>query len=292
MYGEEHAYGIPFTGSGTAESVASLGRDELVAFHEAWLRPDNATIFVVGDVTMDEIKPLLEKQFGNWKTPRTPLPDKNIAAVERPDAPQVYLVDKPGAPQSLILAGHVAPPEGVENNLAIQTMNDVIGGQFTARVNMNLREDKGWAYGAYTLLYPARGQRPFFVYAPVQTDKTVESIEELTLELRSFLDDRPPTADELERNVKNSVRSLPGQFETGGAVLGALLSNQRFGRPDDYVTSLKDKYEALDVADLEAAAAETIHPQSMTWMIVGDLEKIEQPIRDMNLGDVKIITAN
>ena len=292
MYGEDHAYGIPFTGSGTTESVGGMTRDDLVDFHQTWLRPDNATIFVVGDVTMDEIKPLLERQFGNWKTPRTPLPTKNIAAVERPEAPQVYLVDKPGAPQSLILAGHVAPPEGVENNLAIQTMNDVIGGQFTARVNMNLREDKGWAYGAFTLVYPARGQRPFLVYAPVQTDRTVDSIDELMLELNSYLDDRPPTQDELERNVKNSVRSLPGQFETGGAVLGAMLSNQRFGRPDDYVPNLKAKYEALEVSDLEAAADDTIHPRSMTWLIVGDLEKIEQPIREMNLGEVNIITAN
>ena len=171
-------------------------------------------------------------------------------------------------------------------------MNNVIGGQFTARVNMNLREDKGWAYGAYTLIYPARGQRPFMVYAPVQTDRTVDSIDELRLELNAFLDDRPATEAELDRNVKNSVRSLPGQFETGGAVLGALMSNARFGRPDDYVATLKDEYEGLSVDDLNEAADEVIHPRALTWMIVGDLEKIEQPVRDMNLGEVKVITAN
>ncbi len=291
MYGSDHAYGVPFTGSGTTESVKNLSRDDLVNFHKAWIRPDNATLFVVGDTTMAEIKPLLEKHFGNWETPRTPLPAKNIVDVERPDVPTVYLVDRPGAPQSLILAGHVAPPEGVDNNIAIQTMNDVLGGQFTARVNMNLREDKGWAYGAYTLLFSARGQRPFLAYAPVQTDRTVDSIDELMLEMNSFLDDRPATQDELERNVKNSVRSLPGQFETGGAVLGALMSNQRFGRPDDYVPSLKAKYESLDTGDLAAAAEQTIHPQSLSWMIIGDLAKIEQPIRDMRLGEVKVIEA-
>ncbi len=292
MYGGDHAYGIPFTGSGTPESVASMTRDDLVGFHRTWIRPDNATIFVVGDVTMSEIKPMLEKYFGNWETPRTPLLRKNIAAVERPETPRVFLVDRPGAPQSLILAGHVAPPEGVDNNIAIQTMNDVLGGQFTARVNMNLREDKGWAYGAYTLLFSARGQRPFLVYAPVQTDRTVDSIDELMLEVNSFLDDRPATQNELERNVKNSVRSLPGQFETGGAVLGALMSNHRFGRPDDYVPSLKARYESLDTNALAAAAAETIHPRSMAWLIVGDLAKIEQPIRDMKIGEVSIIETN
>lgn len=289
MYGEGHAYGIPFTGSGTAESVASITRDDLERFHATWIRPDNATIFVVGDVTMATIKPLLERQFGNWRAPRTALPAKNIAAVERPGAPQVYLVHKPGALQSLILAGHVAPPEGVANNLAIQTMNDVLGGQFTARVNMNLREDKGWAYGAYTLIYPARGQRPWMIYAPVQTDRTVDSMQELMLEMNGYLDDRPATEDELLRNVRNSVRSLPGQFETGGAVLGALLSNQRYGRPDDYVQNLKSNYEALDVAALRDAADDVIHPQGLTWLIVGDLEQIEQPVREMGLGEVRVI---
>ena len=292
LYGSDHAYGIPFTGSGTQESVTSLTRDNLVEFHETWLRPDNATIFVVGDVTMSEIKPLLEKHFGDWDIPRTALPSKNIAAVNRPETSSVFLVDKPGAPQTLILAGHVAPPEGVDNNIAIQMMNDVLGGQFTARVNMNLREDKGWAYGAYTFMVSARGQRPFLVYAPVQTDRTVDSIDELVLEMNSYLDSRPPTADELERNVKNSVRSLPGQYETGSAVLGTLLANQRFGRPDDYALSLKQEYESLNTGDLEAAAEETIHPRSLAWMIIGDLSKIEQPIRDMNLGEVQIIEAN
>ncbi|MEM8814476.1 MAG: pitrilysin family protein [Pseudomonadota bacterium] len=289
MYGGDHAYGIPFTGSGTSESVAAMTRDDLVSFHQTWLRPDNATVFVVGDVTMDEIKPMLERRFGNWKAPRTPLPRKNIEAVERPQSAQVYLIDKPDAPQSLILAGHVAPPEGVENNLAIQTMNDVLGGQFTARVNMNLREDKGWAYGAYTLVYPARGQRPWMVYAPVQTDRTVDSIAELMSEMNAYLDDRPASEAELERNVKNSVRSLPGQFETGSAVLGALLSNQRYGRSDDYVPTLKARYEALDVEALNDAAEEVIHPQQLTWLVVGDLDEIEEPVRDMNLGEVRII---
>lgn len=289
VYGEDHAYGIPFTGSGTAESVAAIAREDLRRFHDAWIRPDNATIFVVGDVSMATIKPLLERQFGSWRAPRAPLPGKNIARVERPGAPRVYLVDKPGAPQSLILAGHVVPPEGVPNNLAIGMMNTVLGGQFTARVNMNLREDKGWSYGAFTLLYPARGQRPWMIYAPVQTDQTVDSIAELMRELDAYLGDRPATDEELAHNVKNAVRSLPGEFETGGAVLTALLSNRRYGRPDDYVQNLKANYEALDVADLRDAAAEVLHPQSLTWLIVGDLEKIERPVRDLGLGEVRIL---
>jgi zinc protease len=291
LYGEDHAYGIPFTGSGTPDSVASISRDDMVQFQRDWLRPDNATIFVVGDVTMDEIKPLLEKQFGNWRAPGTPLPSKNLADVELPFEASVYLIDKPDAPQSLILAGHVAPPHGVENNIAIQTMNDSLGGQFTARVNMNLREDKGWAYGAYTFLWDARGQRPWMVYAPVQTDRTVDSLNELNKEFNEFLGDRPATQDELDRNVKNSVRSLPGQYQTANSVLDTLMANNRFGRPDDYAMTLKGKYENLTTDKLHDAAAEVIKPNKLTWLVVGDLSKIEQPIRDMGLGEVVVIEA-
>ena len=291
LYGKDHAYGIPFTGSGTSQSIRSLGRDDLVKFQQDWLRPDNTTIFVVGDITMAEIKPLLEKQFGDWRPPSTPLPSKNVAQVELPLESTVYLVDKPDAPQSLILAGHVAPPEGVENNIAIQTMNDALGGQFTARVNMNLREDKGWAYGAYTFLWGARGQRPWMVYAPVQTDRTVDSLRELMREFDDFLGDHPATEDELDRNVKNSVRSLPGQYETATAVLNTLMANNRYGRPDDYAMTLKGKYENLTTGQLHEAAAEVIKPNKLTWLVVGDLEEIEQPIREMGLGEVIVTEA-
>ena len=288
MYGDDHAYGIPFTGSGTEASINALTRDELVSWHQTWIRPSNGTLFVVGDTTMEEILPLLNQYFGAWKENRMAVPEKNIAEVAMREG-AVYLIDKPGAPQSLILAGHVAPATGVDNNIDILTMNDVIGGSFTARVNMNLREDKGWAYGAYTFMQDARGQRPWLAYAPVQTDKTADSIKELKREMDEFLNSSPARQDELDKSVRNNVNSLPGQFETAGAVLDALLSNDRFGRPDDYVSSLKSRYEAVDLAAVRAAAAQVIHPDNLIWLIVGDLEQIEQQIRDLGLGVVQII---
>ena len=142
IYGSDHAYGVPFTGSGTEASINALTRDDLVNFHQTWLRPDNATVFVVGDTTMAEIKPELERALGSWRAPSSPVPTKNVATVERPAQGKVIIVDKPGSPQSLILGGHVAPPTGAPNNVAISAMNDILGGQFSARVNMNLREDK------------------------------------------------------------------------------------------------------------------------------------------------------
>ena len=288
MYGDDHAYGIPFTGSGTEESISSLTRDDLIAWHQTWIRPSNGTLFVVGDTTLDEVLPLLNEHFGAWQENRMAMPQKNIAEVAMRDG-GVYLIDKPGAPQSLILAGHVAPPTGVENNIDILTMNDVIGGSFTARINMNLREDKGWAYGAYTFMQDARGQRPWLAYAPVQTDKTADSIEELKREMDEFLSSAPATQEELDKSVRNNVNSLPGQFETADAVLDALLSNDRFRRPDDYASSLKNRYELVDLTGVRLAAGQVIHPESLIWLIVGDLEQIEQSIRDLGLGDVRII---
>jgi zinc protease len=202
------------------------------------------------------------------------------------------LIDKPGAPQSLILAGHVAPSTGVANNIDILTMNDVIGGSFTARVNMNLREDKGWAYGAYTFMQDARGQRPWLAYAPVQTDRTADSMAELMREFDDFLNERPANQDELDKSVRNNVNSLPGQYETAGAVMGALLDNDRFGRSDKYVSELKRRYESVDLADIHSAAQQVIHPDRLIWLIVGDLAEIEQQIRDLELGDVQVLDAD
>ena len=286
IYGDDHAYGIPLTGSGTEESINSLTRDDLVKWHQTWIRPSNGTLFVVGDTSMDEILPLLNKRFGKWKENRMAVPPKNIGEVALAEAGSVYIIDKPGAPQSMILAGHIAPSTGVENNLAITTMNDVIGGQFTARINMNLREDKGWAYGAYTFLPDARGQRMLAVYAPVQTDKTGDSIEEMNREFDEFLGTNPASQDELNKNVRNSVNSLPGQYETGNAVMGALLSNDRFGRPDDYVTTLKGKYEALGLEGIQGAAEEVMHPGKLTWLIVGDRAQIEEQVKALDLGEL------
>jgi zinc protease len=154
---------------------------------------------------------------------------------------------------------------------------------------MNLREDKGWAYVARTLLPDARGPRPFLVFAPVQTDKTAPSILEVLEELRDYVGKRPITEVELERNVKNLARSLPGEYETQGDVLGAMLDNARFGRPDDYVATLSSAYRALTRADAEAAARQVIHPDQLVWLVVGDREVIQPEIERLGLGELEVL---
>jgi zinc protease len=129
-------------------------------------------------------------------------------------------------------------------------------------------------------------------YAPVQTDRTADSLKELVREYDEYLSTAPASADELNKSVRNNVNSLPGQFETGGAVLGSLMSNQRYGRPDDYVETLKDQYESLNLERVQAAAEEVMHPDRLTWVIVGDREQIEAQLRELDLGPVSIMDTD
>jgi zinc protease len=292
IYGSDHAYGIPFTGSGTAASIGALTRDDLEAFHRHWLRPDNATLLVVGDTTLEEILPLLERAFGDWKAPRGKVPAKRIGEVPLAPASRLLIIDKPGAPQSLILAGHLAPPSGATNNVAIGMMNDVIGGDYLARINQNLRVDKRWSYGAYTFLEDARGQRPLMIYAPVQTDRTADAVKELRDELEGFRGAEPATPAELTRVFRSSAYSLPGRYETSAAVLGTLQDNVRFGRPDDYAASLKQRFEGVNLEHLQATAEAVLHPDRLIWVIIGDRAVIEKDLRGLRLAEVEFLDAD
>jgi zinc protease len=290
LYGGGHAYGNPLTGSGTASSVAALTRADMQKFHDTWFKANNATLIIAGDTTMQEVVPRLEKLFGGWKPGEVPA--KNVADVERPAKATVYLVDRPGSIQSMIFAGEVAPPKANPQEIAIETMNNVLGGTFTSRVNMNLREEKHWAYGARTLIWPARGQRPFIAYAPVQSDKTSEAMVEMDKEMRGILGARPISDEELSTAQKNETLKLPGSWETDGAVVNSIGELVRFGLPDDYFTTYPGKVRALQVSDLEKAAAEVVHPNQLVWVVVGDRAKIEPGIRALGWGEIQLLDAD
>ncbi|MGY4517491.1 M16 family metallopeptidase [Lysobacter sp. HA18] len=292
LYGDGHPYAIPFSGTGTEASIASLTANDLTAWRAAWLRPDNVRIIVAGDTTLPAITQQLDKVFAEWTPPSVAKGTKSVPQVTAQTKPRVFLIDKPGAQQSLILAGLLAPSTTVANNLPIQTMNSAFGGTFTSRLNMNLREDKHWAYGAYSFMYDALGQRPYMLYAPVQTDKTKESAAEILREVRDVVGPRPLSDTEITKIKVNDVRSLPGSYETTGAVLGALADNVLYGRPDDYVATLRERIEAQKDADVQSAATQLLHPDALTWVIVGDLSKIEQGVRELNLGDVQVVDAD
>jgi zinc protease len=290
LYGRGHAYGTPLTGSGTAASVQKITRDDLVKFHDVWFRPNNSTLVVAGDTTLAELTPKLEKLFADWKPGKIPV--KNISAVGLPAKPMVYIVDKPGAGQSVILAGTVDMPPNTPEEIAITAMNDDLGGTFSSRLNMNLREDKHWAYGAGSFLLGARAQRPFIVWAPVQTDKTKESLAEMNKELRAILGDRPVTADELALVKANETLSLPGSRETLNAVGSSITDLLQFGWPDNYYETMTGKITALTTGDLDAVAKKVVHPDNLVWVVVGDRAKIEAGIRELNYGEIRFIDAD
>ncbi len=290
LYGAGHAYSNPLTGSGTEESVSKLTRQDLAKMHDTWFKPNNATLVVVGDTTMAEIKPKLEKLFQGWQSGK--VPTKNLATVPAQSKPVVYLLDRPGSEQSIILAGTLAPPKANTDEIAIETMNALLGGNFTSRINMNLREDKHWSYGSFSFIMDARGQRPFIAYAPVQTDKTKESVAELAKELRGILGARPVLADELEKAQASKTLTLPGSWETMSALSSTISDIVSYGLDDRYYDTYASRIRALKIENISPAAKIIIQPDKLVWVVVGDRAKIETGIRQLGLGEIRFIDAD
>ncbi|TWG93653.1 putative Zn-dependent peptidase [Luteimonas sp. J16] len=290
LYGAGHPYGR--VGSGTEESIAALTRDDLVAYHRRWVRPEQATVIVVGDTTLAEIVPALERHFGDWAGEGEPAAPVELPQVDLPVAPRVFLIDQPGAVQANIFAGHLVPPSTDPGSVRLELANGVLGGHFTSRLNMNLREEKHWSYGARSSLGGALGQRTWLVSAPVQIDRTRESMAEIQREVADFASGaRPPTEAEVARVKAVQTLSLPGAYETAWSVLGTISGIVRYGRPDDYVFRRKAEVEAMTPAEV-ADAARNLRPEALTWVVVGELSQTEAAAREAGIGQVQVIDAD
>ncbi len=290
LYGDDHAYGMPLSGSGTQASVASLDREEMQKFHRTWFKPNHAMLVVVGDTTLGEITPQLEKLFRAWKP--GDIPEKNIAPVEHQTQSSVYLLDRPGSIQSIIFAAHLAPPKANPHEIAIEVMNEIFGGGFSSRLNLNLREDKHWAYGAGSFVLDSQGQRPFIAFSPVQADKTKEAMMEIQREFEQIRAERPPTAEELATAQAQHSLSLPGRWETARAVGRSVTELVRFGLPDDFWATYAERVRSLTVADVSQAAAEVLRPEGILWVVVGDRAKIEDGVRELGFGEIRYVDAD
>ena len=283
LYGAEHPYGIPPSGLGDAAAVTAASRDQLASFHQNWIRPDMARIFVVGDTTLKEVTKQLDAAFGNWKAPASAKPTKHFEiAIPKPQ-PRILLVDRPKSPQSVILAGKVLDAKGSDELEILRSANDIFGGNFLSRFNMNLRETKGWSYGVRTRISSDKDRLTWVVAAPVQADRTGDSIKELRSDLKSFLGDKGVTGEELERTVNGSVRELPGSFETSGDVLGGLRSIAKFGRPDNYYETLAGTYEAMKAPELDAAARKAFSVDDLVYVVVGDAAVVKPQLDALGL---------
>ena len=292
LYGADHPYGIPPSGLGDAKSVTAVTRDQLAAFHATWIRPDNARVFVVGDTTLAEVKKQLDATLGQWKAPATAKPVKHFDIAIPAPKPRILLFDRPKSPQSVILAGKVLAARGGDELEVLRSANDIFGGNFLSRFNTNLRETKGWSYGVRSRISGDKDRLTWVAAAPVQADRTGDSIKELRSDLKSFLGDKGVTKEELERTINGSVRELPGSFETSGDVLGGLRQIVKFDRPDNYYETLPATYEAMTAAEIDAAARKALSTDDLVYVVVGDaavvkpqLDGLGLPVETVSLGN-------
>lgn len=286
LFGASHPYGRLVTET----DAAALTRADIAAFHERWFHSNNATLIVTGDTSLAEIRPLIEDVFGMWRP--ASVPEIIIPAAPDPVTPVVYLIDKPGTPQTVIRALLVAPPRNEGNAIAREALNTVLGGSFTSRLNMKLREEKGWAYGAGTRIVGGRGPQVFSASASVQTDKTAESMKEIAKALAEISGSRQVVAEELSAARDEMSLGLTSAWATSAGIASYLMDQQVNELPDGYYRRYPGEVADLEVDSVNREGAALFDGRALTWIVVGDRSKIEGAIRATDLGDVRIIDAD
>ena len=286
LYGPTSPYGYDPLGS--AASLRDLTREDVAGFYGRHFGPKSSLLELTGDLTAAEARKLVEAAFGKW----------NSAAVASappaaPAAPtrRILIVDKPGAPQTALIAFGVGQARGAQDYPAAAAMNNALGGLFSSRINMNLREEHGYTYGAFSFFRYYRGMGPFLAGAQVRADVTAPAAEQLFKELDG-LHSRPLTDAELRLSKDSIIRGLPGDFESAERVNGQLAALWLFGLPLDYYTKLPAAIEGVTSADAQQAAAKYIHPENMLVIAVGDKSKIEAGLKDLKLGPVEEWSEN
>jgi zinc protease len=283
IYGSNH----PLGGVWTPGLVDKLNKQRLNEFYDREIAPDSMTVFMIGDIEIESATKLLNHSFGNWKKKNA----SSIKAVGKAieSGPRVILIDQPEAVQSTIVAGQAIPPFNPQDNTELTILNAVFGGDFEARINMNLREDKGWSYGMGSRIQQnTSGDQTLTVSGSVQTDKTMESMIEIRKEFEEFVSVRPATEEELQRVKLNRTRSLPGRFETRRGFLQSMVGSSEFGLPYDYAEDTAARVDAVTLEGVNARAKSLLHPDNLTWVVVGDLSQIEEKVRSLNYGDVEV----
>ncbi len=289
-YGESHPYGHP--ASGTPASIEGVTRDEITGFYDRYYRPNNAVLIVVGDVTVEQIVPKLEQAFAGWMA--KPLPADAAVAPARPQPrpTAVYLVDKPNAAQSEIRIGQPGAARTADPDFyALQVLNTALGGQFTSRINLNLRERHGYTYGARSAWAFRRGDGPFVASGGVFTAKTDSALVEFVRELKDIRGPRPLTADEAEFARNALRRGYPRRFETPGATAGVLADLALFGLPDSEIGNYLTQIARVKADDVTRVATRYLSPEHLTIVVVGDVAKIRPGIEALHLGPVTVLDA-
>jgi predicted Zn-dependent peptidase len=287
LYGPRHRYGTGV--SGTEATVKEISIADLKSFHTTYYRPDSAHLIVVGDVTAADVLPKLESAFGAWRaTGAAPKPPA-VPAASQHASRQIYLIDKPGAAQSQIRIGWIGVGRRTPDYYVLDVLNTILGGSFSSRLNMNLREEHGYSYGASSFFDMRLEAGPFTAAAGVQTDKTVESLREFFKELDGIR--QPVPGDELMRAKNLEALGFPAAFETTSGMAGNVSELVIYGLPESFFTDYVPKIQAVTSPDVQRAANQYVQPDKFAVVVVGDLSKIEKPIRDANLAPVKVISV-
>ncbi|MBC7929063.1 MAG: insulinase family protein, partial [Rubrivivax sp.] len=279
LYGRNHPYGHPLAGD--EASLTSLSGDDVRKFYETFYRPNNSTLVVVGDVRPDEVVAKLEKALAGWKSAHVPAVDVTAAPVPR-DSAMIYVVDRPGSVQSVINIGQVGVPRSSPDYFPLLIMNRILGGASSARINSNLREDKGYTYGANSVFDFRRGAGVFIAQAPVQGQSTKESVMEFMKEIRGIRGEIPVTPMELDAAKQSIVRGFPRSFETPDQISGRLESVVTYDLPDTYFNSYIERIQAVTLEDVTRVANRYLTPDRMAVVIVGDRKAIEAGLRSLD----------
>jgi zinc protease len=278
IYGVDHPYGRPEVG--TPGSVQSITRDDALTFYKRIMVPGNSALVVVGDVRPDAIASALEARLRAWLPGPVP-PSPAVAPPASPPRGGVYLIDKPAAAQSVLKVGKIGAARKSADFFPLRVMNAILGGQFASRINLNLREDKGYTYGAESSLSFLRGPGPFEVGATVQTAVTKEALVEIMKELGDITSRRPITDAELAFAKQGIIQGFPGRFETTFGVAGQIAVLVEHDLPDDEFAHYQDRVEAVTRVEVDKVAREYITPASMSILVVGDRSQVEGPLKSL-----------
>jgi predicted Zn-dependent peptidase len=288
VFGPTHRYG---TGTiGTEATVKALSAEDLRAFHAAYYQPSNATLVVAGDITTDAVVPRLEKHFTEWQSKAAPQRQAELPPAPQVTSLQTYIIDKPDAEQSQIRIGRVGVPRSTPDYFPLIVLNTVLGGAFTSRLNQNLREEHGYAYGANSAFDMRLSAGPFVAAAGVQTDKTAEAVREFFNELNGI--SMPIGADELAKARNYIALGFPAEFETGTDLSRRVEELIVYRLPDDYFERYVPNVLAVTAERVRQAAERYIQPSRAAVVVVGDRKAIEPGIRALNLGPVRVMSVD
>jgi zinc protease len=288
VFGPTHRYGT--SANGLPAAIEAFTVADLQSFYRAHYRPDNAALLVVGDVTPASVMPMLEKAFGGWTSEGMAALVAAVPTAPQLKSRQVYIVDKPDAPQSQVRIGWVGVPRSTADYAGLEVLNTILGGSFTSRLNQNLREEHGYSYGASSVFDMRLSAGPFLATAGVQSDKTGPAVQEFFNELNNIAKLVPE--DELTKARNYVALSFPGEFESTGDLARKLEDLVVYSLPEDTYAKFVGSVTGVTAADLQRLAARYIQPDKMAVVVVGDRKTIEGPIRQLNLGPVSFVTID